>query len=349
MKEKKIAVLHAQIPFARGGAEALVETLVCELKKRNFNAELISLPFRWYPENGLYNSMLMWRMLDLREINGEKIDLVIPTKFPTYGVEHPNKVPWLVHQHRAAYDLFDNKEHYGFGTIEHGKTMRDKVVHFDELTLPESKKIFTISENVSKRLKNNNGIDSEAIYHPPMMAGKYYFEQYGDYILSVGRLDPLKRVDLLLEAVAASKNKVKVKVAGKGPEFEKLQELCKKLGISKQVEFLGYVSDEEVLKLYANARAIYFSPIDEDYGYVTLEALLSKKPVITCNDAGGVLEFARHRKTGLVTEPKASEIAKSIDELMENTDLCKELGTQGYEEASLISWDKVIDALTYNL
>ena len=124
---KKIAVLHAQIPFSHGGAEYMVENLTKELQIRGFQAEIVSIPFRWYPENCLYDNMLMWNMLNIEEINGENIDLVIPTKFPTYGVKHFNKVLWLMHQHRAAYDLYFNKSHFGLGTIENGEQIKKRI------------------------------------------------------------------------------------------------------------------------------------------------------------------------------------------------------------------------------
>lgn len=343
---KKIAVLHAQIPFSRGGAELMVENLTKELQKRGFHAELIQIPFRWYPENGLYDNMLMWRMLDVTEINGEEIDLVIPTKFPTYGVRHPNKVLWLMHQHRAAYDLYWNQEHFGFGTIEHGKEMKQRVVKFDELSLRESKKIFTISKNVSHRLKENNGISSKQLYHPPAMYGKYYCEQYGDYILSVGRLDPLKRIDLVIQALSECDNHIKLLIAGKGPELESLKKAAVQAGVEDRVKFLGFVEDKKLLELYANARCVYFAPIDEDYGYVTLEAFLSQKPVITCADSGGVLEFVTHNQNGIVCQSHPQEIAAAIRRLFQDPKRCADMGNEGYQEVKDISWTNVVDALT---
>ena len=108
MGKKKVAVLHAQVPFVRGGAELLVENLTKQLKIRGFDAEIVSLPFKWYPNNTLLDSYLAWHMLDLTESNGQKIDLVIATKVPTFMIQHPNKVVWLMHQFRTAYDLQDN-------------------------------------------------------------------------------------------------------------------------------------------------------------------------------------------------------------------------------------------------
>lgn len=346
---KRIAVLHAQIPFSHGGAEIMVENLTKELRKRGFQTELISVPFRWYPENGLYDNMLMWRMLDLTEVNGEKIDLVIPTKFPTYGVQHPNKVLWLMHQHRAAYDLYFNKEHFGFGTIEHGREMQKRVVKFDRLSLKESKQIFTISKNVSDRLKENNDISARALYHPPAMYGRYYSDQYGDYVLSVGRLDPLKRNDLIIQALSYCDKKIHLFIVGKGPELDNLKKLAVQSGVEDRVTFWGFVENEKLLELYANARCVFFAPIDEDYGYITLEAFLSRKPVITCMDSGGVLEFVSHDKNGIVCQSRPEDLGTALCGLFQNESKCKALGAAGYQEVKDISWDYVVDTLTEGL
>ena len=104
MRKKKVAICAAQVPFVRGGAELLSEELKKELIIRGFNAEIIQLPYKWYPKEQILNSALAWKFIDLTESNGEKIDLVIPTKFPSYVVQHHNKVTWLVHQLRQIYD-----------------------------------------------------------------------------------------------------------------------------------------------------------------------------------------------------------------------------------------------------
>ena len=186
--KKKIAVLKAQVPFMRGGAELLVENLTSELNKRGFNAEIVSVPFKWYPGNTLTDCVFAWQFIDLSESNGSKIDLVISTKFPTYVVKHENKVTWLMHQFREAYDLYDSVEYAGLSTFENGNEIRNRIIKIDNKKIPESKKIYTISKNVTHRLKKYNNIDSTPLYHPPTHIGKYKTNGYGDFILSeIGR------------------------------------------------------------------------------------------------------------------------------------------------------------------
>ena len=346
MKQKKIAVLHAQVPFIRGGAESHVENLVKQLKLRGYTTELVSIPFKWYPNHALLDSYMMWRAADLREVNGEKIDLVIPLKVPTYAVKHPNKVTWVMHQFRAAYDLRDNPECGGLYTISDGVELSKKITAIDNLVLRESKLIYANSQNVASRLKTYNGIEAHPLYHPPAQVGRYYHESYGDYILSVGRLDKSKRIDLLIRGLQYCNPNARVVIAGKGPEDIALKKLAHDLGVEKRVEFLGFVPDEDVLKLYANALAVCFPPIDEDYGYITLEAFLSQKPVITCCDSGGVLEFVVDKENGFIVNPKPEEVAACLDLLYDDMQMVKKYGKAGYERVKNISWDHVIEELT---
>ena len=102
---RTILVCEAQVPFVRGGAEFHVRELVRQLQQRGHDAELVSIPFKWYPKSEILPHAAAWRMLDLSESNGRAIDLVIATKFPTYFVRHPRKVAWVIHQYRAAYEL----------------------------------------------------------------------------------------------------------------------------------------------------------------------------------------------------------------------------------------------------
>lgn len=347
MKKKKVCVLHAQVPFVRGGAELMVEKLVENLRVRDYDAELIQMPYKWYPENSLYDNLMMWRCLDLSEANGEKIDLVIATKFPSYGIEHDNKVVWLMHQYRQAYDLYDSE--YGLLHAPNGARTKETVTRYDNECLREAKKIYSISDNVTSRLEKFNHLDAETLYHPPALVGRYECESYNKTILSVGRLDKLKRNDLLIKALKHTDKDIKAIIAGRGPEMENLKKLARSLGVEKRVYFAGFVSDEELIKLYAQCGAVYFAPIDEDYGYITLEAFLSQKPVITCKDSGGVLEFIQDGMSGHVCQAKEDSIGAAIQKTCGSLKRCKEMGQVGYEKVKDISWDNVIDKLTCTL
>ena len=87
-------------------------------------------------------------------------------KFPAYYVKHPNKVLWILHQHRPAYDLWGTP-FQDIPTTPEGIRIREIIINCDNKFLPESKKIFTNSKNVASRLKKFNNIDSTPLYHPP--------------------------------------------------------------------------------------------------------------------------------------------------------------------------------------
>src|SRR6267378_597548 len=107
----RIAVCAPQVPFERGGAEIFADDLVGELRGRGHEADLVTIPYKWYPGERVLSQAFLWRLLDLSESDGRPIDLAIATKFPSYAVRHPNKVVWLLHQFRQAYDLDRAKRH----------------------------------------------------------------------------------------------------------------------------------------------------------------------------------------------------------------------------------------------
>ena len=88
-----------------------------------------------------------------------------------------------------------------------------------------------------------------------------------------------------------------------------------------------------------------FPPFDEDYGYVTLEAFLARKPVVTTVDAGGPLEFVEDGVTGFVVDPTPEAIGGAIARLASDAALAQSLGDAGYERARAITWDGVVDRL----
>lgn len=342
--KKKIAICHSHVPFVEGGAELLVNSLKRELCSRNYSVDIIQLPFKWYPNEQLIQSMMNWKFIDLSESNGEKIDLVIGTKFPSYGIEHKNKVTWLVHQFRQVYDLLGT-QYSNYDYSPESLSIKELISRYDYNSLSDSKKIYTIAQNTTDRLAKYNKIGSEVLYHPPKHVGLYYSNNFDNYILSVGRLDKLKRVDILIESLKSTNPNVKCIIAGQGPERENLQRLVAKLNLSDRVKFLGFVEDKQLLDLYANCLAVYFSPYDEDYGYITLEAFLSSKPVITLDDSGGVLEFVKDDISGYVCS-NSSQISMKIDYLFHNKEVAKKFGNIGCESVKHISWDHVIDRLT---
>jgi glycosyltransferase involved in cell wall biosynthesis len=338
----RVAVCSPQIPFAHGGAEVLAEGLVEELKRRDHEATLVTVPFKWYPKERVLTQALLWRLLDLDEVDGRPIELVIATKFPSYVVRHPSKVVWLVHQFRQAYEL-DRTELGQFGEDAEERALRRQIHELDRRTLGEARKLCAISRNVADRLSRFLGLDAEVVLPPPQELD-FRCEGYGDFLLSVGRLDRAKRVDLLLEALAAEPG-LRAVVAGEGPDRPRLESLARKHRLNGRVTFAGRVGRDELARLYARCLAVYYAPFDEDYGIVPYEAFLSEKAVVTTTDAGGPLDVVADRRTGLVCDPRAESLAGAFRFLAEHGDEARAWGKAGRAVAETVTWDRVIDSL----
>jgi len=349
MRSKRIAICARQVPFVRGGGEIHVESLRRELVRRGYKADIVTVPFKWYPHSEIIKHVMAWRLLDLTESNGERIDMVIGTQFPSYVVKHPNKVVWLISQFRQVYELYGTP-YSDFTNSPEDRRIMEWIRSVDNLTLGEARKIYTNAQNTANRLARYNGLKGEALYHPPKLDQFYHNEEYGDYIFSISRLDRMKRMHLLIEAMQYTRSGVRCLIAGSGPERDYLQRLIKKLKLGDKVRLLGYVDDERQVELYANCLAVFYAPYDEDYGYVTLEAFKSHKPVITASDSGGVLEFVEDGCNGYICDSRnPEEIATKIDYLFEHRALCRAMGDAGYDKVKDISWDHVIDRLTEGL
>jgi glycosyltransferase involved in cell wall biosynthesis len=338
----RIAVCHAQVPFSRGGAEVLADNLVAELRRRDHDAELVTIPFKWYPGTRVLTQAFLWRLVDLEEANGEPIDLVIATKFPSYAVRHPNKVVWLVHQFRQAYDS-DRTDLGQFGEEPLDRAVRRGVHRLDRIALGEAERLFAISGNVAERVRSALELEAEVLPPPPQPLD-YHCEEYGDFVLSVGRLDRAKRVDLLLEA-AAAEPALRVVVVGEGPDRSRLETLAGKLRLDGRVTFAGRVGDESLADYYARCLAVYYAPVDEDFGLVPYEAFLSEKPVVTTHDAGGPLEAVTDGQTGVVCEPVPASVAQACLWLAAHTDEARTRGRSGRELAARLTWETTIDRL----
>lgn len=339
-----LLVCHAQIPFARGGAEMLAEGLCDALKRAGHRAELVALPYQWLPHAHLFQSALAWRLLDLTTANGIKVDRIITTKFPSYAARHPHKIVWLVHQYRQAYDWYGTPLSEFTASPQDQRT-REKLFALDRRMLGEARARFAISKNVAARLKRFNALDATPLYPPPKLTGKFFAGEYGDYILYVGRLDRAKRIDLLLRALAKTKHG-RVIIAGAGAEERNLQRLAHSLNLAARVEFRGFVEEAHIPELYAHARAVYYAPVDEDYGFTTVEALMSARPVITTDDAGGVLEFIENENDGWVARAEENEIAHALTRAFDDVEICRAYGERGRERVRDISWTRVVEALT---
>lgn len=340
-----ICICTAQVPFTRGGCESLVEALHAELSARDFDVEVVAVPFNWNSRVQVLKSALAWRLLDLTEVNGRKIDLVIATRFPSYLVKHPNKVVWLVHQFRQCYDLLGTP-YSELSDDREDRKLVQMVKSMDERALSEARRLFTLSKTVADRLERFNGLRGTLLYAPPRAAPKQRGHM-GHYILSVGRLDSLKRVDILLQAMQHTRTPARCVLAGTGAALDDLRSLARRLRILDRVRFEGWVDEARLDQLYSDALAVYYAPYDEDYGLVTIEAFGYGKPVLTASDSGGVLEFVEDGINGYVYRSGGvKELARRIDQLFGDRSLAAAMGAAGTEKVRQLSWSHVVSSLT---
>jgi glycosyltransferase involved in cell wall biosynthesis len=345
----RVLLATTQAPFVRGGAEALAEGLRDALIARGHQAEIVAIPFKWYPPERILDCMLACRLLDLTEASGNRVDRLIGLKFPAYLIPHPRKSLWIVHQHRAAYDMWEHPL-ADLHRYPNGAQVRAAIEQADCKLIPEAQVVTALSCNVARRLERYCGIAARALYSPPMGAGRFHCAAQEDYLFFPSRLNPTKRQALAMEALARTREPVRLRFAGAADEpahAEALRAWACELGVAGRIEWLGMISEEEKVRQYARSLGVVFPPLDEDYGYISLEAMLSSKPLVTCTDSGGPLEFVDPGMTGLAVDPTAESLAEAMDALWADRAAAARMGQAGRERyAELrISWDTVVETL----
>ena len=332
------------MPFVEGGAELHVSGLIDQLRRHGYDVEKVAIPFRAHPKSELLAQAAAWRLLDLSASNAQSIDLLIATRFPTYFARHPRKVAWIIHQHRAAYELCGTP-YSDFDHTEADVGLRRRLFDLDRRMLDECRHVFTNARNTARRLEQFNGVAARPLYHPPPLAARLHSGEYGDYVLVVGRLEAVKRPELALRAMTHVPPPVRLVVVGQGSQRHVAEQTAADAGVAQRVVFAGAPSGDELVQLYAGALAVVYAPFDEDYGYVTLEAFLSAKPVVTCGDSGGTLEFVRDGENGFVCDPDPEAIGAALARLASDRELAQQLGERGRARAAQVTWDGVVEQL----
>jgi glycosyltransferase involved in cell wall biosynthesis len=343
----KIAVLNNCVPFVSGGAEHLATALDRKLREYGHESVLVRLPFSWHPPERILEHILACRCLRLAGI-----DRVIGLKFPAYYVPHPNKVLWLLHQFRQAYDLWGTP-YQGLPNTPEGFAVRDAVIHSDNSFLSECKRIYTISPVSGERLKKFNGFEYTVLFHPLERTDHLVCRDYGDFIFFPSRITGGKRQHLVVESMKYVKTGVRLVIAG-GPETpDDLKRLEATIGthdLGGRVRLLPrFIAEEEKAELFSDCLACAYTPYDEDsYGYVTLEACHCRKAVVTCTDSGGTHLLVRDGVTGSIVPPEPEALAAAFDRLYADRRAARAMGEAGYELSSTlkITWDHVIESLT---
>ena len=343
----RILVVTSGALFVRGGHLVIAEETAAALRRAGHQAEVLVTPQNRFGRQ--VSAYVATWLTDVGETaDGHPVDQVISFRFPSYAVRHPRHVCWLNHRMREYYDLW---ERFVRGLGRKGRLkegVRRRIFHtIDRRLLTRNvTRLLAQSKTIQARLQRFGAIPSEVLYPPPPER-PYRTDGYGDEVFAVSRLTPLKRLDLLVEAAALVRNDtLRFAIAGEGEEQARLQRRIHELGLADRVRLLGPIDDAGLVEHYAKCRAVYFGPVNEDYGFVTLEAFRSGKPVLTCADSGGPAELVEDGRTGYIVEPTAESLAARLDALAADRSVAERMGEAARAAAAPHTWDRAVAVLT---
>lgn len=332
--DKKVAVMAAVPPSGeKGGAERFYIGLVQGFRDLGCEVELINVPADESSFDKIVRNYEYCNELDLSEY-----DMVVSTKVPTYAVKHAKHVLYLVHTIRVFDDMFSTI----FENPTHDNLEQRAIIHrLDFESILGVKARYAIGHEVAKRLYRWRGLEAQTL-HPPLGFNEFRQGDAKDYFFLPGRLHEWKRVDLIISAILESKLPLKFLIAGTGEAENYLRKISRG---DPRIEFLGKISDQKLVELYAGAIAVPFTPLREDYGYITLEAFASGKPVITCSDSGEPTFFVRNFKTGLIAHPDSKSLCNALEWMYQNREQAAAMGSEGLNLVAKMSWRRVATTL----
>ena len=340
----KILVATSDVPFVEGGHRVIARALASAFREAGHEAEILTTPQNRFGRQ--FSAYLATRLTDV-ELTGtaKQVDRLISLRYPSYVLKHPHHTCWLNHRMREYYDLWNQwtPQLSWKGKIKES-ARRSLIRRADNYYLRHNvRRLLAQSKTVQKSLLQWGNIQSLVLYPPPPQR-EYRTDGYGDFILSPARLTPLKRIPLLIEALART-GAGRAVIIGDGPEKEKIDALIRQHKLENRIEMPGHVTEDQMVDLYARCRAVYYAPLNEDYGLVTLEAFRSRKPVLTAIDSGGPAELVQDGVNGCVFLPEPSELASRIERLFDNNSLAESMGSAGYESSRATTWPQTVSKL----
>ena len=332
--------------MVEGGHMVIARELVRALRDAGHDAEIIVTPQNRFGRQA--SAYVATWLTDVGSSDGRRSTRSSRCAIPSYAVRHERHVCWLNHTMREYYDLWDRFS----STLGRRGLLKERVrrraMHVADryLLTRNVTKLFVQSRTIQQRLAMWPELRS-TVFYPPAPQRPYRCEAYGDYVFMVSRLTPLKRADLLIEALATPDAAgVRAMIAGEGEDRPRLASLISRRGLHDRVTLLGRIGDEEMLDYYARCRAVVFPPVQEDYGFVTVEAFASRKAVMTCRDSGGPAELVADGINGYVCEPTAAGLAAALRRLIDDSGLAERLGAAAFESGGKLNWPDTIRHLT---
>jgi glycosyltransferase involved in cell wall biosynthesis len=342
----RIAVVTSSPPMVEGGHMVIARALVRALRETGHDADLIVTPQNRFGRQA--SAYVATWLTDVTSSDGRAIDQVISLRYPSYAVRHPRHVCWLNHTMREYYDLWDRFQASLSPRARLKERVRRRLIHAADryLLTRNVKKLFVQSRTVLERLSIWPELRATVLY-PPAPQRTYRCDSYGDYVFMVSRLTPLKRADLLVQALALPEAAgIHAVIAGEGEERGRLQGMIDRLQLSPRVTLAGRLGDDQLLDHLARCRAVCFPPLLEDYGFVTAEAFASRKPVVTCRDSGGPAELVQDGVQGFVCEPTPVSLACALRRLVDDQALAERMGGAAAEASARLNWAEAVRLLT---
>jgi glycosyltransferase involved in cell wall biosynthesis len=335
---RRIAVVTSSPPLVEGGHMVIARALAQALRDEGHHADIVVTPQNRFGRQA--SAYLATWLTDVGSSDGKPIDQVISLRYPSYAVRHPRHVCWLNHTMREYYDLWERFS-AGLGAAGRLKeSVRRRMMHATDryLLTRNVGRVFVQSRTIQDRLRIWPELKT-TVLHPPAPQRPYRCDGYGDYFFLVSRLTPLKRVHLLIDALAAPEGRgIRAVVGGDGEELGALRERATRAGVADRVFFAGRLTEEQLLEHFARCRAVCFPPLDEDYGFVTAEAFASAKAVVTCHDSGGPAELVEHERLGLVCDPTPPSLAAALRRLADDPGLAERMGQSAVGVARGMTW-----------
>jgi glycosyltransferase involved in cell wall biosynthesis len=332
--------------MVEGGHMVIARSLVQALRDAGHVAEVVVTPQNRFGRQA--SAYFATWLTDVGSSGGNHIDQVISLRYPSYAVRHPRHVCWLNHTMREYYDLWDQFQSRLSPQGRVKERVRRRLMHAADryLLTRNVNRLFVQSRTIQNRLSMWPELRSTVLYPPPPQR-PYRCHDYGDYIFMVSRLTALKRADLLVRALAVEAARgVKAVIAGEGEERAGLVRLARDLGVADRVTFTGVLTDAELVDHLARCRAVCFPPVEEDYGFVTVEAFASSKAVITCRDSGGPAELVTDGVSGFVCDANPEALARALVQVMDDRRRAETMGAAALEAAARLKWSDAVAALT---
>jgi len=340
----RIVVATSHPPLAEGGHLVIARALVAALNAYGHEAGLVTTPQNRFGRQ--LSAYLATRLTDVGlTFDDHPVDQVISLRYPSYALRHPVHTTWLNHRMREYYDLWERTVSPLSRQARVKEHVRRRLIHaIDYRLLTRVTKLCAQSKTIQARLARS-GLAADVVY-PPAPQRPYRCHAYGDHLFVVSRLAAHKRIDLVVRALAEpAAAGIRCVIGGEGEELSTLRRLAVELGVDGRVEFLGGIDDATLVRRLATCRAVCFTPYQEDYGLVTVEAFASARAVITCTDSGGPAELVQNGVQGLVCEPRAPALAEAMRMLMDDRHRAEAMGEAARETAAEMSWQKTVERL----